>query len=203
MATHGGREVLPPKCCALLSSGVLVILGRFKHAKTATAAKTSLKSEFGLLQTLQRLLHLVQFVKYWSIFLWLNSKWLYRSSGKEEKSRCLVFKSSTKRKMRHFHVVVVYWRQRNFCTKKRDARAKLLFCLSYPIAFLPLSLPSPWSLLKLPRCNAKPSIDRKSSNSLKPFIFHFARFPLFFLGEYITWPLIINHCLKSWWRLWL
>ena len=130
MATHGGREVLPPKCCALLSSGVLVILGRFKHAKTATAAKTSLKSEFGLLQTLQRLLHLVQFVKYWSIFLWLNSKWLYRSSGKEEKSRCLVFNSSTKRKMRHFHVVVVHWRQRNFCTKKRDARAKLLFaCL--------------------------------------------------------------------------
>ena len=76
MASHAGREVLPPKCCPLLSSGVfcLVILGRFKHAKTATAAKTSLKSEFALLETLQRLLHLVQFVKYWSIFLWLNSK---------------------------------------------------------------------------------------------------------------------------------
>ena len=34
------------------------------------------------------------------------------------------------------------------CTKKRDARAKLLFCLSKPVAFLPFSLPSP-SLLKL------------------------------------------------------
>ena len=35
------------------------------------------------------------------------------------------------------------------CTKKRDARAKLLFCLSKPFAFLPFSLPSPSSLLKL------------------------------------------------------
>ena len=36
------------------------------------------------------------------------------------------------------------------CTKKRDARAKLLFCQSKPIAFLPFSLPSTSSLLKLP-----------------------------------------------------
>ena len=38
------------------------------------------------------------------------------------------------------------------CTKKRDARAKLLFCLSKLIAFLPFSLPSPslLSLCKLP-----------------------------------------------------
>ena len=34
------------------------------------------------------------------------------------------------------------------CTKKRNARAKLLFCQSKPIAFLPLLLPS--SLVKLP-----------------------------------------------------
>ena len=37
------------------------------------------------------------------------------------------------------------------CTKKRDARAKLLFCQFKPIAFLPFSLTSPSSLLKLPR----------------------------------------------------
>ena len=36
------------------------------------------------------------------------------------------------------------------CTKKRDARAKLLFCQSKPIAFLPFSFSSPSSLLKLP-----------------------------------------------------
>ena len=36
------------------------------------------------------------------------------------------------------------------CTKKRDARAKLLFCQSKLIAFSPFSLTSPSSLLKLP-----------------------------------------------------
>ena len=45
----------------------------------------------------------------------LNSKGLYQSSGKEKESCCLqlVFPSSTKRKFRHFHVVVVQRRQRN------------------------------------------------------------------------------------------
>ena len=36
------------------------------------------------------------------------------------------------------------------CTKTRDARAKLLFCQSKPIAFSPFSLMSPSSLLKVP-----------------------------------------------------
>ena len=35
-------------------------------------------------------------------------------------------------------------------TKKRDARAKLLFCQFQPIVFLPFSLTSPSSLLKFP-----------------------------------------------------
>ena len=39
------------------------------------------RSEVALLQTLSRLFHLVQFVKF---FLELNSKRLYRSSGKEK-----------------------------------------------------------------------------------------------------------------------
>ena len=39
------------------------------------------------------------------------------------------------------------------CTKKRDARAELLFCQFKPIAFLPFSLTSPSSLLKLPYVN--------------------------------------------------
>ena len=37
----------------------------------------------------------------------LNSKRLYQSSGKEKESSCLVLTSSTKRELRHFHVVVV------------------------------------------------------------------------------------------------
>ena len=36
------------------------------------------------------------------------------------------------------------------CTKKRNARVELLLCQSKPIAFLPFSLTSPSSLLKLP-----------------------------------------------------
>ena len=43
----------------------------------------------------------------WAIFLELNSEGLYQSSGKEKESCCLVFPSSTKREIRHFHVVVV------------------------------------------------------------------------------------------------
>ena len=39
------------------------------------------------------------------------------------------------------------------CTKKRDARAKLFFCQSKAIAFLPFSLLSPSSLLKVPSNN--------------------------------------------------
>ena len=41
--------------------------------------------------------------------------------------------SSIKRQIRRFHVVVVQWTSKK-CTKKRDARAELLFC--FAIAFL-------------------------------------------------------------------
>ena len=92
-----------------------------------------------------RLFQLVQFVKCWQFFLELNSIRLYQSSGKEKESRCLVFTSSTKRQIRHFHVVVVQRRQRSVLKSVMH-----LFCQSKPIAFLPFSLPSPSSLLKLP-----------------------------------------------------
>ena len=64
----------------------------------------------------------------------LNSKGLYQSSGKEKESCCLRFPSLTKPEIRHFHVVVMQWRQRNV-QKMRDARAKFLFCYYKPIAF--------------------------------------------------------------------
>ena len=67
----------------------------------------------------------------------LNTKGLYQSSGKEKASCCLVFPSSTKLEITHFHVVVVQWRQRNvqksvmhvlsFCF---DTINLLLFCRS-------------------------------------------------------------------------
>ena len=84
-----------------------------KQQRRRRLRKRHLKSEFALLQTLSILFQLVQFVKCWHFFLELNSKRLYRSSGKEKESRCLVFTSSTKREIRHFHDVVVQRRQRN------------------------------------------------------------------------------------------
>ena len=75
--------------------------------------------------------HHVRFVKCWQIFLELNSKRLCRSSGKEKERHYLVFTSSTERETKHFHFM-------------------LLFCQSKPFAFLPFSLTSSSSLLKLP-----------------------------------------------------
>ena len=74
--------------------------------------KRHLKSELVLPQTLQRVFHLIQFVKCWRIFLELNSKRLYQSSEKEKESRYLAFTSSKKRDIRQFHVVVAQRRQR-------------------------------------------------------------------------------------------
>ena len=100
-----------------------------KQQQQRRLRKRHLKSQFPLLQTLSRLFHLVQFVKCWRIFLELNSKRLYQRSEKEKESRCLVFTSSTKREIRHSHIVVVQQRQRRV-QEKRGARAELLFCQS-------------------------------------------------------------------------
>ena len=95
------------------------------------------KVNWRLLQTLSRLLYLVQFIKCWLIFLELNSEGLYQRSGKKKESRCLVFSSSTKRGIRHFHFVDVQRRQRN--VQKRVMHVQsccfgdktlLLFCRS-------------------------------------------------------------------------
>ena len=77
----------------------------------ATATNTPLKKEFALLQTLSRLFHFVQFITCWQLFLELIIK-DYRNTGKENESRCLAFTSSTKREIRHCHVVVVQSWQR-------------------------------------------------------------------------------------------
>ena len=89
----------------------------------------------------------------------LKSKRLYESSGKQKKSCCrccLVFTISAKREIRHFHVVVVQWRQRNvqksvmhvqsccfanlnlllFCRSRWRRRRR---CLSSPVANLTIT----------------------------------------------------------------
>ena len=64
-----------------------------------------------MLQSSLRLFNLVKLVKCWQILLELISKGLCLSLGKEKESR-LLFTSSTKREIRHFHVVVAQRRQR-------------------------------------------------------------------------------------------
>ena len=68
------------------------------------------------------------FVKCRRTLLELNSLGPYPSTEREIKfGRCLLT-SFIKREIGHFHVVVVQKRAKK-CTKKGDARAKLLFCL--------------------------------------------------------------------------
>ena len=69
--------------------------------KVLTSHKNILTYNLGF-QSLSGMVHLVHFVKWWQIFLELNSKRLYQSSGKENESRCLVFTSSTKREIGQF-----------------------------------------------------------------------------------------------------
>ena len=78
-----------------------------KQQRRRQLRKRHFKSEVLLLHTLSRLFHLVQFTKCWEFSLELNSKRLYRSSGKGKESRCLVFTYSIKREIWHFHVVVL------------------------------------------------------------------------------------------------
>ena len=72
------------------------------------------------------------------IFFGVNSEGLILSSEKETENCCLEFTSAA--------VEVTPGSFRSSCNngkKNRDVRAKLLFCESEPIAFLPFSLPSP------------------------------------------------------------
>ena len=61
------------------------VFRELKQQRRRRLQKRHLKSEFAPLQTLSRLFHLVYFVKCWQMFLELNSKGLYQSSGKEKK----------------------------------------------------------------------------------------------------------------------
>ena len=78
---------------------------------------------------------------------------------RESTIRRRLFTSSIKRKIRHFHVVVAQWWLRN-------ARAKLLLCLTNPFLFLAFSLPSPSSLLKLPE---QPNLPKATTQNAKAY----------------------------------
>ena len=99
----------------------------FKQRWWQRQLKRNPKTEFALLQISSLLLQLFYFVKCWRYFQELNSKGLYLRSQKEKENSCHVFLSSIKREVRKI--------SRRSCavtakksTKKRDARAKMLFC---------------------------------------------------------------------------
>ena len=75
---------------------------------------------------------------------------------KEKRSRCLVIKSSIKREIRKFQAVDGSDDQEMYGTKAR-CTCKLVFWQSKPNAFLPFSLSSPSSLLKLPNNSMQPN----------------------------------------------
>ena len=86
-----------------------------------------LKSEFAFFCSLSQLLLPTYFVKCRRTLLELNSLGPYPSTEREIKFRRSLLTSSIKLEIRHCYVVVVQKRAKK-CTKKRDARAKLLFC---------------------------------------------------------------------------
>ena len=92
------------------------------------------------------------FVKCGQIFLELNSKRLFGSSGKEKESRYLVFMSSRRREIRHFHIIVVQWsRQRNVQKSVLHVQIWCFVNLNLLLFWNMFPLPSPLSLLKFPR----------------------------------------------------
>ena len=92
----------------------------------------------------------------WQIFLELNSKRLCQSSGKENDSGGLTFTSSNKSELRHYHVVVVQWQQRNVQKSVMHGKS-CSFAMYKPIAFFLFSLPSPSWLLKPPNVLTRPT----------------------------------------------
>ena len=81
---------------------------------TATAAKNvTFKVNFRFLKYLPRLLQFTENVKCQRISLELITRGLHSCLERESKIRRSLFTSSIKREIRHFHVVVVQWRQIN------------------------------------------------------------------------------------------
>ena len=106
------------------------------------ATRILLKSEFAFFQSFSRLFLPTYFVKCRRILLNLNSNGPCPSSEREVKFLCCLFTFSIKREIRHFHVIVMQWRQRNI--QKSTMQLNLLNLL----VFLTFSLRSHRWILK-------------------------------------------------------
>ena len=97
-------------------------LGRQWARATTAAVKTSVTKWISVLSNLIASIWTPQYVKCRRLFLELNTQ------VQKEKGKLVVRRStsSIKRQIKRFHVEVVQWTSKK-CTKKRDARAELLF----------------------------------------------------------------------------
>ena len=109
-------------------------LGSFSIDDEDGSEKVTFKMNSPFFQTLSRLFQFTENVKCGRISLELISWGPDSSLERERKIRRRLFTFSINREIRHFHV---------YCTFK-------VVLLIKPIVFLPFSLPSPSSLLKLP-----------------------------------------------------
>ena len=120
----------------------------FQQQRRRRLRQRHLKSEFAPLQTLSRLSHLVYFVKCWQMFLELNSKGVYQSSGKEKK--VVVLGSRPRPNVNSGIFTLQSGNDGKEMYKKAWCKCKVVVLLIKPIVFLLFSLPSASSLLKLP-----------------------------------------------------
>ena len=104
------------------------------------------------IRTVSNFVDLIRFHFLFNIgeFFW---GWILKDRICVKKKKIFVWCSPTPLKRAHeirkFHVIAAVVPRRLRNVQKRDARAALLFCLWKPIAFLPFSLPSLSSLVKL------------------------------------------------------
>ena len=146
----------PPSFIFLLSFHFSRGQNRKSHSSVFLCSETTRKlKKMNSRCALSRLFHLVHFNNN------IACKTVSKPEVQEKKKKVVVLsmcpRSPEKDEIRQFYVLRAVTAKKS--TKKRDARAKLLFCQSDPIAFIPFSLPSPSSLVKLSLISIKPSCD--------------------------------------------
>ena len=117
-----------------------------KQQRWRRLRKRHFKSEVALFQTLLRLFCLIHADRQILTIFSAVEFWDCIKVQKKKKA-VAVFTFFTKREIRHFHVVVVQWRQRNVQKNVTHAQS---CCFAILSAFMSFSLTSPSSLLKLP-----------------------------------------------------
>ena len=108
--------------CATMLEVVASVCTQPKQRRQQWKPSRTIAKNACVLLNLSRLLP-AQFVHVGDFSWSLIPKDFIQVQNRERKIRCRMFKPSTNRRIWRFHVIVVQW-----ASKKRDARAELLFC---------------------------------------------------------------------------